>query len=165
MQNNLVLCAIVAFIAWYYFAKYQDSEKEYNRLQRMYLDVCNENEKNKNRLEDLQSYKNDVSKTFQILDNELLMINDHIKNQNNSTLPTRLQSSSNRPGTSNRISILTPDLLQTLFNGMNQETSQEQEQVPSQENVVQSENVVEEEPQQLMSIDNMYNKYLINEEN
>ena len=37
----------------------------------------------KSRIKDLQSYKNDVSKTFKILDNELLLINDHLKRQSN----------------------------------------------------------------------------------
>ena len=33
-------------------------------------------------LNSIQYYKNDVSKTFKILDNELVMINDHLKKQN-----------------------------------------------------------------------------------
>ena len=166
MQNNLVLCAIVAFIAWYYFAKLQDSEKEYNRLHRLYVDACNENEKNKNRIEDLQSYKQDVTKTFQILDNELLMINDHIKNQNtqqssSTGMFTRFQS---QPPTSNRISILTPDLLNTLFNESNVN-----EPLPNINTETTNENDVEPigEPSEMNvgSVDNVYSKYLINEEN
>jgi len=181
MQNSLVLVAIIAFIAWYYFAKYQESEKEYNRLQKMYVDICNENARSKSRVEDLQSYKNDVSKTFQILDNELLVINDHIKNQNTqqSSIYSRLQPQQNRES-SERISILTPDLLQTLFNGMNQESQMSvetdgeiREQVTENPGVespvepVENGQLATEKSEQptLGTIDSVYSKYLINEEN
>lgn len=181
MQNSLVLVAIIAFIAWYYFAKYQESEKEYNQLHKMYVDICNENERSKSRVEDLQSYKNDVTKTFQILDNELLMINDHIKNQNtqHSSVFTRLQPQQNRES-SERISILTPDLLQTLFNGMNQEPQvgverddEIREQVTEEPvaespiEPVENKQLATEKSEQatLGTIDSVYSKYLINEEN
>jgi hypothetical protein len=166
MQNNLVLCAIIAFVAWYYFAKCQEAEKEYNQLQRMYVDACNENEKSKSRIEDLQSYKNDVTKTFQILDNELLAINDHIKNQNNQQtgLYTRLPPRTS----SDRISVLTPDLLQTLFSGMNQDTPDDRVEIvePVEQEVVDKpvEEVVPEQ-QSIKALDSMYNRYLIDEEN
>jgi hypothetical protein len=75
------------------------------------MNLCNENHKLKTRLKDLQSYKNDVSKTFKILDNELLLINDRLQNR---------ESNLNTPQP-NPISVLTPELLTSLFNNMNQE--------------------------------------------
>lgn len=127
-QNTLILCAIIGFIAWYYFNKFQESEKEYCKMHRKYEEVVNENARIKSRIKDLQSYKDDVSKTFKILDNELLMINDHIKQRNNGSSPAttsnerRLQDNHTLNGTQgNRVSILTPELLGTLFNNMNQE--------------------------------------------
>lgn len=141
MTNNTVLISIViGFVAWFYFNKFQESEKEYFKLHKKYVSAQSENCKMKNRLKDLQIYKNDVSKTFKILDNELLMINDHIKKTNVSTYQiqdqdqdqmnihvdhnhttTPIEMEITRPS-SNRISILTPEILNALFNNINQET-------------------------------------------
>jgi len=105
LHTNLVIIAIIGFVAWYYYTKLQESEQSYLALHKQYNDTFNENLRLKERLNDLQTYKNDVSKTFQILDNELVMINEHLKKQTpheNTTTP-------------GRISIMTPDLLSTLF--------------------------------------------------
>ncbi len=125
-QNTLVICAIVGFIAWYYFNKFQESEREYYKLYKRFVEVSNENQRIKARVKDLQTYKNDVSKTFKILDNELLMINDHIKKQ--PTVQPQIQRFSGQPSNpvyntqpANRISMLTPELLSTLFSNMNQD--------------------------------------------
>lgn len=115
MQNTLVLCAIIGFIAWYYFNKFQESEKEYYKLHKKYEEAISDNTRMKSRVKDLQSYKNDVSKTFQILDNELLMINDHLKRKE----PETQQDTVHPNG--GRVSILTPELLGSLFNNANQE--------------------------------------------
>lgn len=144
IQNTMLVCVVVLFIAWYYYQRFQDSEREYYRLHKRFRDVVSDNVRMKARVKDLQSYKNDVSKTFRILDNELLMINDHIKKQSaNVTLPgqsraSRLFSWRDRELTNNtrvsfltsdvdsrfpqnRVSILTPDVLSSLFTNMNQE--------------------------------------------
>jgi predicted nuclease with TOPRIM domain len=117
VSNALVLCAIIGFIAWYYYQKFQESEKEYYKLHSQFVEVCNENVRLKDKLTDLEVYKDDVSKTFKILDNELTLINDHIKTRNpaetaRANLPT------------NRVSLLTPEMLSTLFNNVNQENQE-----------------------------------------
>lgn len=124
MQNTMILCLIIGFIAWYYFNKFQESEREYLKLHQRFTEICNENIRVKSRLKDLQSYKNDVSKTFKILDNELLMINDHIKKQQGGTNDTSQTSTHNVNTTSNRVSILTPSILSTLFSTVQREEEQ-----------------------------------------
>lgn len=149
-NNNLILIIITGFIAWYYFTKFKESEKEYFRLHKYTSNLSNENNRLKSRIKDLQAYKNDVSKTFKILDNELIMINDHLKKQNekpeiqendnqiqniDSIANINLQTSLFQPGFENisigrinrqlppmnRVSILTPNILNSLFNNINQE--------------------------------------------
>lgn len=124
MNQLTIFCLILGLISWYYFNKFQDSEKEYNKLYKRFEHVYMENQKVKSRIKDLQSYKNDVSKTFKILDNELVLINDHLKKQNEAPINERQrqQQSILRPYymrnniPSNNVSLLTPDLLTSLFN-------------------------------------------------
>lgn len=105
---HLVIVACIAFTAWYYFNKFQESEKAYCRL---HADYNNSYKQLQARVSDLQAYKDDVSKTFQILDNELLLINNHIKkNTNNNQQPDS--------NTSN-ITNLSPTVLNNLLNNMN----------------------------------------------
>jgi hypothetical protein len=111
--NIFVICVLFCFIIWFYYVKHQEADKQYSTLHGEYMNLCNENQKLKTRLKDLQSYKNDVSKTFKILDNELLLINDRLQNRD---------SNLNTPQP-NPISVLTPELLTSLFNNMNQEFS------------------------------------------
>jgi hypothetical protein len=124
MNQLTIFCLILGFISWYYFNKFQESEKEYNKLYKRFEHVYIENQKVKSRIKDLQSYKNDVSKTFKILDNELVLINDHLKKQNEN-VTTEHQRSQRPPVArslymrnipSNNVSLLTPDLLTSLFN-------------------------------------------------
>ena len=69
-QLSTIICVIFGVVSWYYFNKFMESEREYSRLHKSYDELHMENKKMKSRLKDLQSYKNDVSKTFKILDNE-----------------------------------------------------------------------------------------------
>ena len=121
-----------------------------------------ENQKVRTRVKDLQSYKTDVSKTFQILDNELVMINDHLQKRNDrggnqvrnivsnanagqqpsvpihttiqtSRIPlTRISSFANMPSYNN-VSLLTPELLSSLFNMNTEELRQSVSQQPPQQ--------------------------------
>ena len=116
IENTVILCCMVGFIAFYYFNKFNQIERTYYILHRQFLESCKENKKMKVKIADLQLYKDDVSKTFKILDNELLMINDHIKKQ--TTIP-----STENEDESNRISILSPQVLNSLFESMNQEST------------------------------------------
>ena len=116
IPNTLIICILLGLISWYYFTKLQDSEKEYNKLYKKYEHTCMENEKIKSRVNDLQSYKDDVSKTFKILDNELVLINEHL-NKRNTPVSIRRPALDFR----NNVSLLTPQLLSSLFNNVNTE--------------------------------------------
>jgi hypothetical protein len=162
-QNTLILSAIIGFIAWFYFNKFQESEKEYYKLYKRCSEVHLENQKLKNRLKDLQSYKNDVSKTFQILDNELVMINDHIskKQMEQPTQPTQPTQQVQYEGHSN-VSMLTPELLRSLFSSMNQETTSHTEE-PVMDPVEQPAIVTYELDSSLNLGDNEYDRFLMKE--
>jgi hypothetical protein len=69
------------------------------------------------RVKYLENYKNDVSKTFKILDNELGLINDHIKYNR----PTNNQSTEQDESNSFQTSV-TPTILNSLLRN-SQETS------------------------------------------
>lgn len=162
ISNTMMLCLILGLIGWYYFTRLQDSEKEYNKLHKRFEQVCVENQKAKSRLKDLENYRDDVSKTFRILDNELLLINEHLQKNETSRVQQRRRpfqtlfqstvplASTSVPSMSNvahvpvsvsnvalpnsniqipltsSVSLLTPELLNTLFNNMNSETVQPQ---------------------------------------
>lgn len=171
VSNALVLCAIIGFVAWYYYQKFQESEKEYYKLHSQFLEVCNENVRLKEKMTDLEVYKDDVSKTFKILDNELSLINNHIKTRTDTTPPT------------NRVSLLTPEMLSSLFTNVNQENPDvlasfsyevhapivpQTEQTEIEQPVIQAETeeLNTEQPQQLQQLQptNNYEKFLINRE-
>lgn len=180
-QNTLVLCAVIGFIAWYYFNKFQESEKEYCKLHKKYEEAVYENSRIKSRVKDLQSYKNDVSKTFNILDNELLMINDHLKRRGNGGGDINNQASqnyqqatyqNNQQNTGNRVSILTPDFLGTLFSNMNQERQTQEATVDNEVPVVNDQQTTETQPilasltyeVQLNGVSPHYDRYLLDQQ-
>lgn len=118
-QNTILLFVVVGFIAFYYFNKFNESEKEYIKLHGSVREIYNENQKLKLKVKELQAYKDDVSKTFKILDNELVMINDHIQRrqqpqQQPSLVPSLMNPLNSQSGL-NRVSLLTPELLNTVF--------------------------------------------------
>ena len=108
---NLIIVAI-GLVAWYYYNKFKESEREYYLLHKQLMMTHTENHKLKSRLKDLQMYKNDVSRTFRILDNELVLINDHLQKKNERS-------------EENRVSILTSDMLSSMFENMNQDAPNE----------------------------------------
>ena len=144
-QLSIIVCVVFGIISWYYFNKFRESENEYTKLHKRFEQSYTENQKMKSRIKDLQTYKNDVSKTFKILDNELLLINDHLKRQSNiresTSVPmtpmtpmnsmnsmnpinhmspmniglSRISSFTSLPS-GNNVSLLTPELLTSLFN-------------------------------------------------
>ena len=184
-QLPTIICIIFGIISWYYFNKFLESEREYSKLHKRFDNLHMENQKMRTRIKDLQSYKTDVSKTFQILDNELIMINDHLKrrgdrtglqNQNpvrnavsnagqqpsipihttiqTSRIPlTRISSFANMP-TGNNVSLLTPELLTSLFNmnteDLRQSASQQQntQQQNTQQQNTQQQNTQQQNTQQ-----------------
>jgi hypothetical protein len=127
-QNTILLFVVVGFIAFYYFNKFNESEKEYIKLHGSVREMYNENQKLKSKVKELQAYKDDVSKTFKVLDNELVMINDHIQRrqqpqvvqqhpQNNQQQLLNQLNMHSQPSfiPTNRVSLLTPELLNTVF--------------------------------------------------
>jgi len=154
MNQLTIFCLILGFISWYYFNKFQESEKEYNKLYKRFEHVYIENQKVKSRIKDLQSYKNDVSKTFKILDNELVLINDHLKKQNENVTTDHQRSQRPPPVArsfymrnipSNNVSLLTPDLLTSLFNMNTLDTGRGSEQASSQPQQPQQEQQQQEQ--------------------
>lgn len=109
MQNTLLILVVAGFIAWYYFQKYEESRNEYHRL-------FEENMRIKARIEDLEIYKRDISKTFEILDNELVVINQHIQRQadNNEPQDTFESNSVSEPINAS-VSVITPEFLSSLM--------------------------------------------------
>jgi hypothetical protein len=197
MSNQLstIICVIFGVISWYYFNKFLESEREYSRLHSRFESLSTENQKMKSRIKDLQSYKNDVSKTFKILDNELVMINDHLKKHNQqeesfnnpvqvpssqpvfpnirstvhtqsipggqatirtSTIPltrmplSRVSSFTNIPG--NSVSLLTPELLTSLFNMNTEDLQTTQSEMPQRSEIPQR----SEMPQTNQSVQNQH---------
>ena len=127
MDSNFSLLIIIALLttSWYYYMKYKEYEKEITILNNNVTKMNIENTNYRVRIKDLQKYKNDVSKTFKILDNELVHINNHVEKNNQQLQSQQTQQTQlpipqlqNQP---NRINLLTPDMLNNLIENMNQE--------------------------------------------
>lgn len=76
MDIILIFFVISLFITIFYLYKLL-SDVKFN-----YITVCNENSFLKSKIEDLKTYKNDVSRTFEILNNDLKIINEELKKPN-----------------------------------------------------------------------------------
>lgn len=111
-SGSLIILIILGLVSWYYFNKFQQSEQNYRQLYYEFEKVYIDNKNMKTRINDLESYKNDISKTFNVLDKELLIINNHLQNRNNNENKTL----SNFDTGSAKVSIITPELLHTLLN-------------------------------------------------
>jgi hypothetical protein len=107
-SGSLIILIILGLVSWYYYNKFQESEQNYRKL---YYQLEKEHIKNKNmqiRIHDLESYRNDISKTFNVLDKELVAINSHLQRRNNNDVNLNKTASAN-------VSILTPELLNSLL--------------------------------------------------
>ena len=122
MESNISFLIIICLlgISFYYYTKAKNYEnrhymddKEFYILNKHIEKLAYENANYKVRIRDLQKYKNDVSKTFKILDNELVHINNHVEKNS--------QLSRNTQELNNHISLLTPDMLNNLLDNMNQD--------------------------------------------
>lgn len=114
MDYNLTFLIITftVVVSFFYYTKCKEYEREFLILHKKYDRAIIENDNYKLRIKDLQKYKNDVSKTFKILDNELTHINNHVEKQ------VQL----NRHMDANNVNLLTADMLSNLINNMNQES-------------------------------------------
>lgn len=150
MDLILLLCFFLGFIAFYYFNKFQESEKAYYSLHY-------ENNSMKTRINDLQTYQKDVSKTFKILDSELDKISTQIDNKNN------IQESQQHRA---RVSIFTPELIESLFPIRNR-NEQFTTETPENTNEIKVTNEINNEVTNennsttLQHISNNYDKLLI----
>lgn len=68
MTQQIVVICILSILLWYYYMKSTECS-----------DLTTQVKKLKTKVKYLESYKNDVSKTFKILNNELVLINEHIQ--------------------------------------------------------------------------------------
>lgn len=112
------LFIIASLLAFFFYTKFEQSEREYVKLHDEYLKVVRDREKTKRRVKDLQSYKDDISKTFKILDNELAMINEHIKRKEGQK---ETNDGVGELRGSNLSVMLTPEILNGFFDGINTE--------------------------------------------
>lgn len=120
------LFVIASLVALFYYTKFEQSEREYYKLHKEHIKTLGENSKLRSRVKDLQSYKDDISKTFKILDNELVMINEHINQQkkderNEQNDSVRARGGEDETGNSVLPPMLTPEILNRLFDGINSE--------------------------------------------
>ena len=122
MDGSIIIISILIILLWFYIYIYNEHESKYLpvmvKQKHVISQLKDENSKMKSKLKYLQNYKNDVSKTFQILDNELVMINDKIKQQNESLTPqvqSSTQTHSRLPRSLFQTSF-TPSILSTLLN-------------------------------------------------
>ena len=78
---NIYVIVVLVCLSWYYHSKHIEKQKYCVILLESNKRLREENNILKSRIKDLQLYRDDVSKTFNILDNEMLMIKEHIKSQ------------------------------------------------------------------------------------
>lgn len=76
-----MILVMAGLCVWFYYTKFHQSEYEYVLLHKRYEQLHAENTRLRSRVRDLQSYKDDVSKTFRILDNEIALINEHLRSE------------------------------------------------------------------------------------
>lgn len=76
---TIVVICILSILLWYYYTKYNEYPLALYNLREI-------NNKLKTKIKYLENYKNDVSKTFKILDTELVLINEHINDNKNNNL-------------------------------------------------------------------------------
>jgi len=108
-SGSLIILILLGLVSWYYFNKFQESEQNYRNLYYQFEKVHTDNKNMKIRILDLESYRNDISKTFNVLDKELLVINDHLQSRNNNDNITKTGS-----GSAN-VQIITPELINSLL--------------------------------------------------
>lgn len=94
MTQHIIIICILSILLWYYYTKCNEQAGfEFVKFAKL----INENKKLKTKVKYLEKYKTDVSKTFQILDNELVNINDHIKKNSQQQSQTETQTQTSPP--------------------------------------------------------------------
>jgi hypothetical protein len=75
-----IFALITAIFAMYIYKKFKESENAYYELHLQNNNLINQNIALKNRINDLENYKKDVSKTVYLLDNDIKEIKSKINN-------------------------------------------------------------------------------------
>jgi predicted nuclease with TOPRIM domain len=111
MNLIIIIIFIVSMILMYTIINNLMYEKIY---------LMSENDKLKLQVSDLQRYQDDISKTFKVLDNELVAITKKLNEEN-----AKIESETTTPSTNANSSnlTLTPQILNSLFENVNQETT------------------------------------------
>lgn len=78
----------ISLCALFFYKKFTESEKAYYELHLVNLELENDNKILTNRINDLELYRNDISKTVYLLDNEIKKIreNEYLNSLNDNTL-------------------------------------------------------------------------------
>ena len=108
-----IIIFVISIFLWYYYTQYKEKDNKYIPMMIRQSELLEENEvlkeentKLKSKIKYLELYKNDVSKTFKILDNELEVINEHLKNKQGQRQQHQEQN----------VTSMNPGLLNSLFN-------------------------------------------------
>lgn len=103
MYNSPLICILLGVVAFFYYDKYKRMSLKYKKLIKSHNELKLQQHAKDIKLKEMNLYKEDVSKTFKILDNELGLINNHLRSN------------------SNQVSLLTPNVLDNLLSNVNQE--------------------------------------------
>lgn len=109
-QHIISICivCIVCILLWFYYTKSTEQDNKYIPISQLVNEnttLRKEVKKLRTRLKYLERYKTDLSKTFKILDSELVLINDHLKK-------TQTPEQPSHPPTEGR----PPNILDIIFN-------------------------------------------------
>lgn len=183
MDGSIIIISILVILLWFYFMKYSEQEGKFLpvmlKQKQVISKLKDENVKMKSELKYLHNYKNDVSKTFQILDNELVMINDKIKQADtisNDQVQTSTQTQPVIPRSLFQTSF-NPSILNTLLNSAStqptptptppppptqqtQHVQQTQPVQPVQQNVEENQDENQNESEQDGDLFNIFNRFL-----
>lgn len=117
MEHFILLIVSICVAVWFFY-KYKESQVKLKSFISKNLSLKLENNSMKSKMKYLETYKDDVSKTFKILDDELLLIKDNLQQQPRQQNTTR-QNTQSVPRQSviphHRVSLLTPNLLTSLM--------------------------------------------------
>ena len=136
--NEYIIYVILILISYYFYSNDLDFKNNYKNN---YKNIENENIILKSRIEDLIKYQNDTSKMANVLDNELIKINEHLREQTHTD--TNVPYNTNMPYNNPQELKLSTDILTNLFNNMNEDSNENTNEVEVElevENEVQVEN-------------------------
>jgi hypothetical protein len=145
MVNINILTIFLFFAFLYYFNRFNELRRTHKRIFDKVNHLWIDNQKLRVKMKELQSYKNDVSKTFKILDTELNMINEHLKIR---------QDHQPMSSFNGNVSLLTPEILTNLMENINQEEIEPLQLVPQQE--VEDPYLEQQEQQEVEEVEDPY---------